>query len=47
MIISYLIIKIIDKRLLSLNNLIIRDSLKFFFITIIEIDKRYRLIKSL
>ena len=46
-IIFYLIIKIIDKRSLSLSNLIIYDSLKKFFVAIIEIDKRYRLIKSL
>ena len=40
----YLIIKIINKRLLLSNNLIIRDLFKFFFIIIIKINKRYRLI---
>ena len=47
MIIFYLIIKIIDERLLLSDNLIIRDLFKFFFITIIRIDKRYRLIRDL
>ena len=46
-IISYLIIKIINERLLLLNNLIIHDSLKFFFIIIIKINKYYRLMKNL
>ena len=46
-IIFYLIIKIIDKRLLLSGNLIIRDSLKFFLIMIIKIYKRYYLMKSL
>ena len=46
-IIFYLIIKIIDGKSLSLNNLITRDSLIFFFIIIIKINKRYRLMKSL
>ena len=46
-IIFYLIIKVIDERSLLSSNLIIRDSLKFFFIIIIEINKRYRLMKSL
>ena len=40
-------IKIIYKRSLLSNNYIIRDSLKFFFIATIKIDKRYRLIKGL
>ena len=47
MIIFYLIIKIIDRRSLLLGNLIIRDLFKFFFIMIIEINKRYRLMKDL
>ena len=44
---SYLIIKIIDERLLLSNNLIIRDLFRFFFIAIIEINKYYHLIKGL
>ena len=40
-------IRIVNERSLSLNNLIIRDSLKSSFITIIEINKRYRLMRGL
>ena len=46
-IIFHWIIKIIDKRLLLLNNLIIRDSLKSSLIIVIKINKRYYLIKDL
>ena len=46
-IISYLIIKIIDKKSLLSSNFIIRDLFKFFLITITEINKRYYLIKFL
>ena len=46
-IIFYLIIKIIDERSLLSSNLIIRDLFKSFFITIIEINKYYRLMKNL
>ena len=47
MIIFCLIIRVIGEKSLLLNNLIIRGSLKFFFIMIIEINKRYRLIRNL
>ena len=40
-------IEIIEERSLLLNNLIIRGSFKYFFITVIEINKRYRLMKDL
>ena len=46
-IISYLTMKIIDEKSLSLNNLIIRGLFKSSLIIIIEINKHYRLMKDL